>query len=347
MIKRIISKLIEKKDLTFQETRGVFLDIFEERLTSSQIAAFLVALRLKGETSQEISAAAGVIMEKAKKIKVRDDFLGIEKDEPIVDTCGTGGSGVNKFNISTATSFVVAASGVKVAKHGNRAVSSTCGSADVFEILGIKINSPCDVMEEAIKKVGIGFLYAPLYHPAFGVVAPIRREVGIRTIFNILGPLCNPAKASHQLLGVFSADYMVKMAKALRDLGVRRAFVVHGRDLGDEISLTGETKVVFLNKKRISQIKLHPSSFGLKKCKLRDLEAKDASASARIIKEVLAGKKGAPLDIVLANASACFYILGRVGSLKDGVKLASQLIHSGKAKKKFLEFKNFLSIRAN
>jgi anthranilate phosphoribosyltransferase len=203
MIQEAIRKLSQGQNLSVVEAEEAFTDIFEKRATTSQISAFLVALAIKEETEEEIYAAAKVIRERALKIKVRDDFLGIEASgEPIIDTCGTGGSGLNKFNISTATAIVVASAGIKVAKHGNRAMSSRGGSADVLEAMGIKIDAPVSVMERAIKEVGIGFLFAPLYHPALKEVAQIRRELGIRTIFNILGPLCNPASLTHQVLGV-------------------------------------------------------------------------------------------------------------------------------------------------
>lgn len=343
MIKEAIARLTENQDLSFKETVEVFLEILEAKATPAQIGAFLVALRVKGETDKEIWGAATVVREKAYKLKVRDDSSGIKKREPVLDTCGTGGSGVKKFNISTAVAFVVSAGGVKVAKHGNKAMSSNCGSADVLEYMGININTPAQVMEEAIKKVGIGFLYAPLYHPAFKVVSPLRKEIGIRTIFNILGPLCNPALADHQLLGVFSPRLTLKLAKALKNLGVKRAFVVYGEGLKDEVSLTGPTYVRFLDNKRIREFKLTPESFGLKRCKLKDLEVRNVGESARVIKDVFNGKKGPALDVVLANASTCFFMLRKVKDFKEGVYLARHLIFGRKVKEKFLEFKNFLS----
>jgi anthranilate phosphoribosyltransferase len=343
MIKQLISKLINKENLTFKEAKEGFEDIFAHRATHVQIAAFLTALKMKGECEDEISAAASVVREKAKKIRIRNDFMGIEDmDEAILDTCGTGGSGTDKFNISTAVSFIMAAAGVKVAKHGNRAMSSSCGSADVLESMGIKISSAPALMEEAIKKIGIGFLYAPLYHPALGEVAQIRREMGVRTIFNILGPLCNPALANHQLLGVYNKELVPVIGRVLKKIGIKRAFVVYGKDLKDEVSLTGPTHVCFLKNKKITYLTLKPSDFGLKKIKIKDVEVKNAKMSAKVIKGVLDGEKGAPRDIVLANSSCCFYILGRVKTFKEGVKLAARLIDSGQAKSKYLEFKKFL-----
>ena len=342
MIKQAIATLIKRKNLSFEETRDVFTEIFEGKATPSQIAAFLVALRAKGEVYQEISAAASVIREKALKLKVRGNLLGIEGEEPVLDTCGTGGSGVNKFNISSAVAFVVAAGGVKVAKHGNRAMSSGCGSADVLETMGIRINAASKSMEEAIKTIGIGFLYAPKYHPAFKAVSPTRKEIGIKTIFNILGPLCNPALANTHLLGVFNPDLIMTLARSLRMLGSKRAFVVYGRDLKDEISLTGPTLVASLDNKRIKQFKLTPGDFGLKKCRPKDLEAKDAQESAAIIWDVFNGKKGPHQNITAMNASACFYLLRKVKNFKDGVALSRTLIETGKVKDKFLQLKRFL-----
>jgi len=347
MIKEVISKLVERDNLSFEEAKSVFEEIFSHETTSSQIASFLTSLKLKGETEAEISAAATVIKAKANKLNLREGLLGIKNNtEPIIDTCGTGGSGLNKFNVSTAVSFVVSALGVKVAKHGNRAMSSTCGSADVLEALGINVEVSPSVMEESIKRVGIGFLYAPLYHSALAEVAKVRKEIGIRTIFNILGPLCNPAEVNYQLLGVYSQDLVLVIAKVLKRLGTKRAFVVNGKDVLDEISLSGKTSVAFLDNKRIRNISLAPSSFGLKKIKVKDILVDNAKESAQVIKSVLDGKSGPAKDMVLANASACFYILGKANNLKQGVRMASELIDRGKAKDMFLKFKNFLEENA-
>jgi len=343
MIKEAIRKIVEGKNLSFQEARNVFLEIFEEKATSAQIASFLVSLRLKGETEEEIGGAAVVVRSKATKLKVREGLLGLDiEDEPVMDTCGTGGSGIEKFNISTAVAFVVSSLGVKVAKHGNRAASSHCGSADVLEAMGLKIDVDPQVTEKAIKKIGMGFLFAPLYHKAFKSVVPIRREIGIRTVFNILGPLCNPALANYQLLGVSDEKLVFKIARVLKRLNTKRAFVIYGEKVKDEVSLLGKTKVSFLNENRIRNFYLVPSSFGLKRCSIKDLEAKTAQDSAKKIFDIFEGKKGGARDIVLANASTCFYILRKVRDLKEGVRLASQLIDEGKVKEKYLAFKRFL-----
>lgn len=347
MIREAIERFTKGKDISFIQMKEAFEEIFDSGATPAQIASFLTSLKMKGESEEEISAAATVVREKAKKINVREGFLGLRDDnEPIMDTCGTGGSGLNKFNVSTATAFIVSAAGVKLAKHGNRAMSSSCGSADVLEALGINIGVSAPVMEEAIKKIGIGFLYAPLYHPALGKVAKIRKEMGIRTIFNILGPLCNPALANYQLLGVYDSSLTLPLARVLKRLGVRKAFVVYGKDVCDEVSLTGSTKVAFLNNKKITALTLSPSSFGLKKIKLKDLLTKDAKSSAGLIRDIFAGKRGASRDIALANASACFYILGKVKDFKQGVKMAAELIDTKRVKRKLSEFKEFLEENA-
>ncbi len=347
MIREAIDKFTKGKDIPFVQMKEAFEEIFDSDVTPVQIASFLTSLKMKGESEEEILAAATVVRAKAKKINVREGFLMISDDnEPIMDTCGTGGSGLNKFNVSTATAFIVSAAGIKLAKHGNRAMSSSCGSADVLEALGINVGLPALVMEEAIKRIGIGFLFAPLYHPSLGKVAKIRREMGIRTIFNILGPLCNPALANYQLLGVYDSGLILPLARVLRRLGVRKAFVVYGKDVCDEVSLTGTTAAAFLNNKKISTLTLSPSAFGLKRIKLKDILVKDAKASASLIKDIFAGKGGAARDIVLANASVCFYILGKVSNFKQGVKMAAELIDTQRAKHKLSELKEFLEENA-
>jgi anthranilate phosphoribosyltransferase len=347
MIQNIITKLVDGKNLTFQEANNTFGEIFDQKVSPAQIASFLTALKIKGETETEISAAATVVRKRANKIKIYNGFLGIEDEyKEVLDTCGTGGSGVNKFNISTAVAFVVAASGVKVAKHGNKAMSSGCGSADVLEKLGIKIDTKTEIMEKAINEIGIGFLYAPLYHPALKTVAEVRKQLKIRTIFNILGPLSNPAFANFQLLGVYSSELVLPMAKVLRQLGVQRALVVFGKDLKDEISLTGPTKACFLNKSRIKNMNLSPRDFGLKKIKLEEIASDSPANSAKVIKDILAGKKGPARDIVLANAAACFYILAKVKDFKSGVTKAAAILDSKKAMNLLEKFKKFLDKNA-
>jgi len=347
MIKTVISQLLKKKNLNFQQAKELFDEILSSSLTPSQIAAVLLLLKAKGEASDEIFAAAMSIREKAIKINPRDNFFGVEdRQQQIMDTCGTGGFGLNKFNVSTATAFVVSGAGIKVAKHGNRAMSSHHGSADVLEALGINITAEPVIMEKAIRNIGIGFLYAPLYHPALAKVAQIRKELGVRTIFNILGPLCNPAFANYQLLGTYSYSLAKTLVLVLKKLGLKKAFVVYSKDTGDEISLSGPTEVFFLNNKKISNFTLKPLDFGLKKIAIKDIIVKDLKTSAKMVKDILKGKKDPARSIVLANASACFYLLGKVSNFKQGVKLAKEVIDSKKAQEKFLQLKEFLNKNA-
>lgn len=343
MIRETTVKLSCRKKITFEEAKGSFEDIFEDRALPSQIASFLTALSLKGEGYEEILAAAEVIRKKCRRVEVKDNFMGIVSEEAIFDTCGTGGSGLNKFNISTAVAFIVSACGIKVAKHGNRSMSSVCGSADVLEALGININAKPSVMEDSIRKTGIGFLYAPLYHPALANVARIRKEIGIKTIFNILGPLCNPAFATHQLMGVHSRHLCDTLAKVLKKLGVRKAMVIFGKDLKDEISLTGSTYACYLDNKAVKRLNLTPSVFGLKKVSLSGLLVKNARESADIIERIFRGDKIPARNVVLANASACFHILSRVKDFKEGAALAGKIIDEGKARAKLQEFRDFLN----
>ncbi|MBN3040383.1 MAG: anthranilate phosphoribosyltransferase [Candidatus Omnitrophica bacterium] len=346
MIKEILNNLAKNEDLDFEQAEKVFEQIFDSKLSHVQIAAFLVALKMKGESEAEIAAAATVVRKRAKKLNRGSSFMQFDPDKPIFDTCGTGGSNLNKFNVSSATAFIVAASGVCVAKHGNKAISSNCGSADVLERLGIDINSPLGLMQESLNSLGIAFLYAPLYHPALGAVAKIRKELGVRTIFNILGPLCNPAMATHQLLGVYSKELVLPLARVLRILGTKKAFVVNGKDVGDEISLTGTTYVGCLKGRKITSFRLNPSDFGLKKINIKDIMVRDCDDSASVVRNILEGRKGAARDIVLANASACFCLLDKVKDLKEGVRLASLLIDEGKAREVLVNFKKFLKENA-
>ena len=338
MIKEAINSIVNGENLDRSEMMDAMGEIMDGKATQSQIASFITALRMKGETVEEVSGAAQIMRQKATRIDARAPV--------IVDTCGTGGDGMNTFNISTTAAFVVASAGITVAKHGNRAVSSGCGSADVLEAMGVLINSPLPLMQQALAQTGIGFLYAPLYHPALAQVAQIRKELGVRTMFNILGPLCNPASASHQLLGVYSRDLTEVMAKVLRRLSAKKAFIVYGSDLGDEISLTGTTFVSYLCGRRVTNFRLRPCDFGLKKIHLKDIMVKDVQMSAKVIQEIFAGIKGAPRDIVLANASACFYIAGKTRTFRDGVSLAVRLIDEGRVADKFRQFREFLAHNA-
>lgn len=343
MIKEAILKITKKISLSENQAQEVFREIFEDRATPSQIGAFLAGLSMKEETPQEMLGAVKIVREKSVKIKVRKSFLGIRgKDDIIFDTCGTGGSGVNKFNISTAVGFVLAAAGITVAKHGNRAASSSSGSADCLEELGIRIDISPEITEEAIERIGIGFLFAPLYHPVFKKVAQIRKEIGIRTIFNIIGPLCNPASPTHQILGVADSSLMKKMATVLKELKIRKALLVHSKDLGDEISASSKTEVIFIDKGRIKKGEFYLKDFGIRRVPYENFCVNNAKESARIIKDIFEGRNIPPRYAVLVNAAAGLFLAGKVSSLREGLKLASLLIDSGKVKEKFNQFRDFL-----
>ena len=324
-IKEAISKVVGFENLTERQTRDVFGEIMSGKAAPSQIGAFITALHMKEETVEEITGAAKAMRQKALKIKVRGTVL---------DTCGTGGTGIKRFNISTTVAFVLAGCGVKVAKHGNRAASSHCGSADVLEKLGVKIDIPAKLTEKCLKEIGIGFLFAPLFHGAMKYAAPPRREIGIRTIFNILGPLCNPASANRQVLGVFDERLTEPMAKVLKNLGIKRAFVVHGTDGLDEVTVTGKTKVTELRDGRIRSYSVSPGTFGLKKAALSGIKGKSAKENAGINKSILTGATGPRRDVVLMNSSVALVAAGKAKNFKEGVKLAAKSIDSAKALEK-------------
>lgn len=338
MIKEAIGKIVEKKDLTEQEAMTVMDEIMNGEATEAQIGAFITALRIKGESVEEITGCAKVMREHATPIRIagngivdmdRDD-INIDR-ETIIDTCGTGGDRTNTFNISTASAFVVAGAGLKVAKHGNRSVSSLCGSADVVETLGVNLNIPPSEVEKCLNEVGIGFLFAPLLHGAMKYAAGPRKQIGIRTIFNILGPLSNPAKATAQVLGVYSEHLCEIMAKVLGNLGVKRAMVVHGKDAIDEISITGPTRIAELKDGQVKSYDISPEQFGMKAVTLADIRGGNAQENAQIILNILKGEKGAKRDIVLLNAAAAIYVGGKADTLEKGVKIATESIDSGKA----------------
>jgi anthranilate phosphoribosyltransferase len=302
---------------------------------------------LKGETVEEITGAAIVMRKKAVKIMAGRNIVDLDRDdinidrETIIDTCGTGGSGTNTFNISTTTAFVVSGAGLKVAKHGNRGVSSQCGSADVIKALGVNIDIPPAKVEECIEKIGIGFLYAPLFHGAMKYAIGPRQEIGIRTIFNVLGPLTNPASANCQVLGVYREDLTNVIANVLKNLGTRRAFVVHGMDTLDEITITGETKISELKNKNVRTFYIKPQDFGMKKAKLEDLKGGSVEENAQIVRAVLGGEKGPRQDVVALNASAAFVAGGRARDFNEGIEMAIDSIESGKAKEKLEELIEF------
>jgi len=325
-IREAIEKLVNRVNLSEAETIDVMNQIMTGEATPLQVASFLTALRVKGETVEEITGAARVMREKAHRVNVGS--------KTVLDTCGTGGDQKGTFNISTASAFVVAGAGVNVAKHGNRSVSSQSGSADVLGALGVKIDAPKERVEACIDKVGIGFLFAPLLHEAMKYAVQPRRDIGIRTVFNLLGPLTNPAMASHQLLGLYSGELVGVVAHVLKNLGSVRAMAVHGLEGLDEISLCGPTKVAELRDGQVKEYTIEPEPLGLKKCRLEDLRDGNAEASAAIVRGVLRGDKGPARDVVLLNSGAALYVSGTAATIAEGLRLAAESIDSGKARQK-------------
>lgn len=327
MIKEAIDKVVRRIDLTRDEMTQIFEEIMGGVATPVQIGAFITALRMKGETVDEITAAAKVMRQKALTISLGED-------EDVIDTCGTGGDVSGTFNISTAVVFVLAGCGVKVAKHGNRSVSSACGSADVLEELGVKIDLAPERVKECIKKLGIGFMFAPLFHGAMKFAVEPRKQIGIRTIFNILGPLSNPAAATHQVLGVFNGAFAPSMAKVLGNLGAKAAMIVHSEDGLDEISICAKTRVTELKNNRVRSYYVQPKDFGLPKAESSAIKGGTKQENARIILDILRGEKGPRRDIVLANASAALVVLGKAKNFKEGVNIAAYSIDTKKALEK-------------
>lgn len=326
MIKEAIPKLIAKNNLTQQEMEGVFEEIMSGAATPVQIASFLTALRMKTETVDEITAAAVVMRRHARKIKT--------KHKDLLDTCGTGGDSLHTFNISTISALVCTGAGVIVAKHGNRAVSSKCGSADLLEALGVKIDIQPERMEECLDKIGIAFLFAPYLHPAMRFAAPVRREIGIRTIFNLLGPLTNPADAKNQILGVYDKNLTEVFAQVLKNLGSEHVLVVSGLDGLDEVSTTTKTKVSELINNKISTYELDPTQYGIKLAKPQDLIGQDAGFNAKLAKDILEGKECPQKEAVLLNAACGIYAANKTDSIKDAIKLAQDSLNSKRALEK-------------
>jgi anthranilate phosphoribosyltransferase len=326
MIKEAIAKVVLRENLGEGEMMQAMDEVMGGKATPAQIAAFITALRMKGETVDEVTGAARIMRQKATRIDARA--------QTIVDTCGTGGDGMNTFNISTTTAFVVAAAGVTVAKHGNRAVSSGCGSADVLEALGVNIGAGPEVVEECVQQIGIGFLFAPKLHGAMKYAIEPRREIGVRTIFNMLGPLTNPAGATAQLIGVYDPKLTEMFAGVLKNLGTKRAYVVHGSDGLDEATVTGETRCSELNNGIITTYNIDPVSVFGETYRGADLLGGDASTNAQITKDALSGKDGACRKIVLLNASLALMAANKATAIKEGVALAQECIDSGAAIKK-------------
>ena len=322
MIKEAIDALVSGKSLTMDQAAAVMEEIMSGEATAAQFGAFVTGLRLKGETVHEIAGMARVMRDKAIPVKVAG---------PVVDTCGTGGDASETFNISTTAAFVIAAAGLKVAKHGNRGMSSGCGSADVLDALGVKIDLGAEGVERCLEEVGIGFMFAQVFHPAMKFAAPPRREIGIRTVFNILGPLTNPARAQAQLLGVADESLAKTMAEALSLLGSNHALVVHGMDGLDEITLGAPTVVCELSQDEITRYVIDPEEFGFARVSMSSLKGGPPRESADIIRRVLRGETGPQRDIVLLNAAAALVAGDRAENLEQGLPIAAQAIDSGKA----------------
>jgi anthranilate phosphoribosyltransferase len=326
MIKFAIAKLAERVSLTEKEAEEAMSEIMEGAVPPSQIAAYLMGLRMKGETVEEIAGSARAMRARATKIRVADPL--------VVDTCGTGGDGAGTFNISTTTAFVVAGAGITVAKHGNRSVSSKCGSADVLAALGVKIDLPTEQMVDCVNEVGIGFFFAPLYHKAMKHCAGVRQELGIRTLLNILGPLTNPAGATTQVLGVFDGNLTELLAKVLVHLGSQHCFIVHGLDGLDEMTVTDRTRVSEGKAGVVSSYWIDPADFAISRAHPRDLTGGTPEDNARLVRDVLLGKKGPRRDVVCLNAAPAFVAARKVRTLQDGYQLAGRIIDSGAAMEK-------------
>ena len=326
-----------RQSLSRAEARMVMTEVLTGQCTDAQIAALLVALHMKGETVDEVVGFAEAIRGVATPLELHTtsvlDASGTGRDA-LVDTCGTGGDTSGTFNISTATAFVVAGAGVRVAKHGNRSVTSKCGSADVMEALGVNINLPPERIAACLEQVGIAFLFAPAMHSAMKYVQAARRELRLRTVFNLLGPLTNPARANCQVVGVYAVDLVDKLAEALSMLGLHRALVVHGSDGLDEITITGPTRVGEVRDGQVHTYEVTPEEFGLQRATLDDISGGDAQFNAKLIQEILQGKKSARRDVVLLNAAAALVAAGRADHLRDAMPLAAQAIDSGAAGEK-------------
>jgi anthranilate phosphoribosyltransferase len=325
MIREAIGQVVAGGELTEEDAAEAMREIMTGVATPAQLGAFLTALRLRGETADEVTGLARVMREHAVHVPLRHDLRA-------VDTCGTGGDASGTFNVSTAAGLVVAALGQPVAKHGNRAATSQCGSADVLEALGVKLDLGPEQVARCVETVGFGFMFAPAYHPAMRYVGPTRREIGIRTVFNILGPLTNPAGARYQTLGVADARLLPLMAAALSRMGCARALVVFGEDGVDEVSLSAPTRVCEVAEGQVREYTVTPGSLGLPERSRDEVRGGDPQQNAALLREILGGKQdGAPADMVAANAGAALYITGHATGLKDGAQMAREALRSGKA----------------
>jgi anthranilate phosphoribosyltransferase len=339
MIREAIQLLIDRKDLPFELAQQSMREIMAGEATPAQIGAFLTSMRMKGETVDEITALALVMRENAVRINPHVNGR-------TVDTCGTGGDRLKTFNVSTAAALVASGAGVPIAKHGNRSVTSKCGSADVLEALGVNLNAPPSVVQKAIEQIGIGFMFAPAFHPAMKNAVVPRREIGVRTVFNILGPLTNPANANAQVLGVYDASLVEPLAKVLEKLGAEEALVVHGMDGLDEISTIGKTKLAWLKDSRITTNEISPQDLNLKQARPNEISGFDVEQSAKLLVNILNGGEdefSARLQVVLANAAAAIVVGGKADNLASGVDAGRKSITSGKAfhkLKQLIEFTN-------
>ena len=323
MIKEAIETVVNSRSLTFKEAAAVMEEIMSGEATPAQFAAFITALRIKGETVDEIAGLASVMQAKATPVQLTP---------PVVDTCGTGGDGLCSFNISTTAAFIVAGAGLKVAKHGNRAMSSHCGSADVLEALGVRIELGAEAVAQCLEIVGIGFMFAPVFHPAMKYATAPRREIGIRTVFNILGPLTNPAKAKFQVIGVPSKELGERIAFVLHRLGTEHSLVVHGVDGMDEISISRKSLVWDVNQHRVlPPYEVSPDDFGFMKASMTQIKGGTARQNAKILRGILSGEVGARRNIVIMNAAAALVAGNQASDLKEGASIAEQTLDSGKA----------------
>jgi anthranilate phosphoribosyltransferase len=327
-------RLIEQREIFYDEMLSLMRQIMSGEVSPTMIAAILVGLRVKKETIGEISAAAFVMREFASKVPVT-------QREHLVDTCGTGGDAAHTFNISTASAFVASAAGARVAKHGGRSVSSTCGSADVLEALGVNLNLTPEQVGRSIDQIGIGFMFAPNFHGAMKYAAPVRRELGVRTLFNVLGPLTNPAGADNQVMGVFHPDLVGIQARVLQRLGSRHVLVVNGSDGLDEITISGASNIAELKNGQVNEYVITPEEFGLKATSLDEIRVANAGEAKAMLSAVLDNQAGAARDIVLLNAGAAIYVAGVADSLAHGVKKAGEVLASGAAKNKLVQLVQF------
>ena len=330
-IQQAIKAVIAKQDLTESEMHAVMSDIMTGQTTDAQIGAFLVGLSMKGETIAEITASAKVMRSLAKGVEVKNT-------KHLVDTCGTGGDGLSLFNISTACAFVVAAAGGAVAKHGNRSISSKSGSADVLEAAGVNLEMSAEQISHSVNKIGVGFMFAPAHHSAMKHAIGPRKEPAVRTIFNVLGPLTNPAKAPTQVMGVYSKELVEPIANVLKSLGSRHVMVVHSKDGLDEISIADDTFVAELKNGVITTYTINPTDFGIPLGNLDDIKANDAEDSLTLIQQALDGKEGSAKNIIALNAGAAIYVCGLGTSLQDGIDKAFNILNKGSAHQKLDDF---------